>query len=79
LFGAWLILWLLKTDSGVFTLFLAAPLTTDFIGTGHFPSIFQQHIATDTFTLHQAIQLMRSIFLVVLGFFAYRVLKTEAK
>ncbi|MFQ3245270.1 MAG: hypothetical protein ACI9SP_001917 [Arenicella sp.] len=77
LFGVWLILWLLKTDNGVFTLFLAAPLTTDFIGMGHFPSFFRQHIATDTFTLHQAIQLMRSIFLVVMGFFAYRVLKNE--
>jgi hypothetical protein len=79
LFGAWLILWLLKTDSGVFTLFLAAPLTTDFIGIGHFPSFFEQYIATEAFTLHQAIQLMRSIFLVVLGFFAYRVLKPESK
>jgi len=73
----WVVLWLLKTDSGVFTLFLAAPLSTDFIGMGHFPSFFQQKIATDSFTLHQAIQLVRSLFLVVMGFFAYRVLRHE--
>ncbi|MFT6407450.1 MAG: hypothetical protein ACJAQ6_000862 [Arenicella sp.] len=77
LFCTWLVLWLLKTDSGVFTLFLAAPLTTDFIGMGHFPSFFEQKIAGDSFTLHQAIQLVRSLFLVVMGFFAYRVLKAE--
>lgn len=77
LFGTWLILWLLKTDTGVFTLFLAAPLSTDFIGMGHFPSFFEQYIATDSFTLHQAIQLVRSLFLVVMGFFTYRVLKNE--
>jgi hypothetical protein len=77
LFGVWLVLWLLKTDNGVFTLFLAAPLSTDFIGMGHFPTFFRQHIATDTFTLHQAIQLMCSIFLIVMGFFAYRVLRNE--
>jgi len=78
LFGCWLVLWLLKTDNGVFTLFLAAPLNTDFIGMGHFPSYFKQHIASDSFTLHQAIQLTRSLFLVVMGFFAYRVLQRES-
>jgi len=77
LFSTWVILWLLKTDAGVFTLFLAAPLTTDFIGLGHFPSFFEQKIATDSLTLHQAIQLVRSLFLVVMGFFAYRILKSE--
>jgi len=75
--GVWMMLWLLKTDSGVFTLFLAAPLTTDFIGMGHFPSFFERNFATESFSLHQAIQLMRSLFLVVMGFFAYRVLKRE--
>lgn len=77
--GTWLVLWLLKTDTGVFTLFLAAPLSTDFIGMGHFPSFFEKNIATDSFTLHQAIQLVRSLFLVVMGFFTYRVLKGESK
>lgn len=75
--GVWLIMWLLKTDAGVFTLFLAAPLSTDFIGTGHFPSFFQQHIATDALNLHQTIQIVRSLFLVVMGFFAYRLLTNK--
>jgi hypothetical protein len=79
LFGTWILLWLLKTDSGVFTLFLAAPLNTDFIGMGHFPSFFEQNIASESFTLHQAIQLTRSLFLVVMAFFTYRVLKAEPK
>ena len=72
--GVWVILWLLKTDNGVFTLFLAAPLSTDLIGTGHFPSFFQSTFASESLSLHQAIQLVRSLFLVVMGFFAYRVL-----
>ena len=75
--GIWIVMWLLKTDTGVFTLFLAAPLSTDFIGTGHFPSFFQQYIASDTLSLHQAIQIVRSLFLVVMGFFAYRLLSNK--
>ena len=72
--GTWVVLWLLKTDNGVFTLFLAAPLNPDFIGLGHFPSYFQKHIATADLSLYQTIQITRSLFLVVMGFFAYRVL-----
>lgn len=74
-FLAWIILWLLKTDAGVFTLFLAAPLSNEFIGMGQFPRFFNQHLATSDLSLHQAIQIMRALFLVVMGFFAYRVLK----
>jgi len=73
--GAWITLWLLKTDAGVFTLFLAAPLSNDFIGMGQFPRFFNQHLATAELTLHQTIQIMRALFLVVMGFFAYRLLK----
>lgn len=73
--GAWVVLWLLKTDAGVFTLFLAAPLSSDFIGMGHFPTFFNTHIATPELSLHQTIQIMRALFLVVMGFFAYRVLR----
>lgn len=73
--GVWVLMWLLKTDNGVFTLFLAAPLSPELIGRGHFPSFFQTHLATDSLSLHQAIQISRSLFLVVMGFFAYRILK----
>jgi len=73
--GLWVVLWLLKTDEGVFTLFLAAPLNPDFIGTGHFPTLYQQLIANSSLTLHQSIQILRSLFLVVMGFFTYRVLR----
>lgn len=75
---AWIVLWLLKTDAGVFTLFLAAPLSTDFIGTGQFPRFFNQHLATAELSLYQAIQIMRALFLVVMGYFAYRVLRKPA-
>jgi len=75
--GAWIVLWLLKTDSGVFTLFLAAPLSSDYIGMGYFPAFFNKHIATSELSLHQAIQIMRALFLVAMGFFAYRVLRTD--
>lgn len=75
LFGAWLVLWLLKTDNGVFTLFLAGPLNPDLMGLGHFPTWFNRNLATQEFGLHQTIQVMRSLFLVVLAFFFYRVLK----
>lgn len=77
--GVWIVMWLLKTDSGVFTLFLAAPLSTDFIGMGHFPTYFNQHLATQAIGLHQAIQIIRSLFLVVMGFFAYRLLSHKYK
>jgi len=73
--GAWIVLWLLKTDTGVFTLFLAGPLSPDFLGMGHFPTFFKQHIATPDMSLHQAIQIMRALFCVAMGFFAYRVLR----
>lgn len=75
--AAWLVLWLLKTDHGVFTLFLAAPLSSDFIGLGYFPAWYKQHIAPLGLELYQAIQIMRALFLVVMGFFAYRVLRTD--
>ena len=77
--AAWIILWLLKTDSGVFTLFLAAPLSSDFIGMGYFPGWYNQHIAPRGLDLHQAIQIMRALFLVVMGFFAYRVLQRNTE
>lgn len=77
--GTWTVLWLLKTDSGVFTLFLAAPLSTDFIGLGHFPSFYNQLMAGRSLDLNQSIQLVRSLFLVVMGFFAYRVLRQRSR
>ena len=73
--GACVVLWLLNTDNGVFTLFLAAPLSSDFVGMGHFPSFFNKHIASPELSLHQAIQIMRALLCVVMGFFAYRVLR----
>lgn len=76
--GAWVVLWLLKTDTGVFTLFLAAPLSSDFIGMGHFPSFFQQHLASPNLSLHQVIQIMRALFFVVMVFFTYRLLTNRA-
>ena len=72
---AWIVLWLLKTDNGVFTLFLAAPLSSDFIGRGYFPSWYTQHIAPIGIPLYDAIQMMRALFLVVMGFFTYRLLR----
>jgi len=77
--GVWTVLWLLKTDGGVFTLFLAAPLTTDFIGLGHFPSFYNQLVAGSSLDLNQSIQLVRSLFLVVMGFFTYRILRQEGR
>ena len=77
-FGAWIVLWLLKTDLGVFTLFLAAPLSSEFINIGHFPSFFEQHLASDDLTLHQTIKIVKSLFVVVMGFFAYRLVANRA-
>lgn len=74
LWGAWLVLWLLKTDAGVFTLFLEAPLNQDFMHMGHFPSYFNAHIATNELSLYQTIQIFRSIFAATLGFMAYRLI-----
>ena len=78
-FGAWLALWLLKTDGGVFTAFLAAPLSSEFVGMGHFPTFFMAHIASEDLSLHQAIQLTKSLFAVVMGFFAYRLIAHRAR
>jgi hypothetical protein len=78
LFIIWIVMWLLKTDAGVFTPFLAAPLSFEFIGIGHFPSYFEKHIATESFSLYQTIQIMRSLFAVVMGFFIYRLVRREA-
>lgn len=72
LFAVWVILWLLKTDAGVFTPFLAAPLSFEFVGIGHFPSWFNQHLATDEITLLRAVQIMRTLFAVVMAFFCIR-------
>ena len=77
-FAAWVVLWLLKTDLGVFTLFLAAPLSGEFVDMGHFPSFFEQHLATEDLDLGQAIKLVKSLFIVVMGFFAYRLIAKRA-
>ena len=77
LFATWVLLWLLKTDAGVFTPFLAAPLSTDFIGIGHFPTWFEQNIATENFQMFHAISIMRSLFAVVMGYFAYRLITVK--
>ena len=71
---AWIVLWLLKTDAGVFTLFLASPINPELAHYGHFPSFYQEHFAGSGVDLHQAIQIMRSIFLVAMIFCAYRML-----
>lgn len=73
--GAWLTLWLFKTDQGVFTLFLAAPLSPDLIGKGYFPGYFNQHWATPEFNLKQATAILRSVFFISMAFFSYRVLR----
>ena len=78
LFAIWIILWLLKTDAGVFTPFLAAPLSADFLGVGHFPSYFNSHLATQSFTLHKAIEITRSLFAVCMAFFCYRLVRTQS-
>ena len=75
LFLIWVVLWLLKTDAGVFTPFLAAPLSPDFIGMGHFPTYFNTHIATESFTLHRSIEIVRTLFAVSMAFFCYRIVR----
>lgn len=77
LFLCWIMLWLLKTDAGVFTPFLAAPLSSEFIGIGHFPTWFNRNIATEHLSLHQTIQIMRSLFAVVMFWFCYRLVTTK--
>jgi len=74
LFIVWVTLWLLKTDGGVFTPFLAAPLSFEFIGVGHFPTYFQMNLATDTFMLHQLVEVVRTLFTLSMIFFCYRVM-----
>lgn len=73
--ATWITLWLLKTDAGVFTLFLAAPMSSEFIDMGYFPNFFDKHLATAELSLHQAIQIMRALFFVAMGFFTYRMLR----
>lgn len=78
LFLVWTVLWLLKTDGGVFTPFLAAPLSMEFVGVGHFPSYFNSTLSSPDFTLHRAIQVMRSLFAVVMFFFCYRLIRNRS-
>ncbi len=73
--GAWIVLWLFKTDQGVFTLFLAAPLSPDLIGKGYFPGYVNQHWVTPEFNLKQATSILRSVFFISMAFFAYRMLR----
>ena len=75
LFVVWVALWLLKTDGGVFTPFLAAPLSFEFVGIGHFPTYFNEHYASESLTLHRAIQVVRTLFTLSMAFFAYRLLR----
>lgn len=70
--GVWVLLWLLKTDAGVFTPFLAAPLSMDFVGIGHFPTYFNQHLASQDLSLLKAVEIMRTVFTLVMAFFIYR-------
>lgn len=77
LFVCWVVLWLLKTDAGVFTPFLAAPLSNEFIGIGHFPTWFERNIASEQLSLHLAIQIMRTLFAVVMAFFCLRLIRNR--
>lgn len=75
LFGVWVLLWLLKTDGGVFTPFLAAPLSMEFVNTGHFPTYFTRELATEDISLHRSIQIMRTLFAVTMAYFCYRLVR----
>jgi len=76
--GIWVVLWLFKTDHGVFTLFLAAPLSPELMSHGYFPAYFNQHFASPEFNLVQAVSILRSLFFVSMAFFAYRLLRSHA-
>ena len=75
LFIVWIMLWLLKTDGGVFTPFLAASLSFELANVGHFPSYFNEQYATSTLTLNNAIHIVRTLFALSMTFFAYRLLR----
>lgn len=79
LFVVWVLLWLLKTDAGVFTPFLAAPLSMEFVGIGHFPTWFIKNLATDEITLLRTVQIMRTLFAVTMAFFCYRLVTTRSR
>ena len=76
LFIVWVLMWLLKTDAGVFTPFLAAPLSPELIGTGHFPSYFNEKLATPSLSLGRAIEIIRTLFAASMAFFAIRLIKS---
>ena len=79
LFVVWFVLRLFMTDIGVFTPFLAAPLSLEFPVYGHFPSWFNRTMATSQFTLHHGIQLLRTLMVVVMAFFWYRLVKESSQ
>jgi hypothetical protein len=76
LFIVWVLMWLLKTDAGVFTPFLAAPLSPELIGPGHFPSYFNEKLATPSLSLGRAIESSRTLCAASMAFFAIRLIKS---
>jgi len=73
--AVWIVLWLFKTDAGVFTPFMAAPLSAEFIGIGHFPTYFNNNFATQDLNLHSIVQILRTVFAAAMAFMCFRLVK----
>lgn len=70
--GCWFILSLFKTDNGVFTLFLAAPLSMEFAYTGVFPVWLMQNVESGGVVITRGIESLRTLYALTMAYFAYK-------
>ncbi len=73
---AWILLWLFMTDAGVFTLFLATPLSPNFFGVRTIPQIYMDNFGNNgALNLTSLIWILRNIYAAVLVVIAYTLFK----
>ncbi len=76
--AAWFLYWMFHTDAGVFTLFLASPLTSNFFGWETLPQLYAEWIGDARLLSLGRVQLIvHNIYASCLLYWAWKILRTD--
>ena len=75
---SWVLFWMMRTDAGVFTLFLASPLSMNFFGWRTLPQIYSEHVGQHVLiNLEMLILIARDIYGACLAYLGYKAVRRE--
>ncbi|MGD9976220.1 MAG: hypothetical protein AB7S77_24440 [Desulfatirhabdiaceae bacterium] len=75
---AWILFWAFRTDAGVFTLFLASPLSMNFFGWRTLPQVYSDHVGHQSLiNLDMLILIARNIYGACLAYLGYQAVRVE--